>query len=94
MTRPIDIRHSDRIPIGHDVTIELRYLDGQLYGIEYEHPCKAGARLGYIPINQPDGKIRDGWDLEQQSPLTLTPSLLCRACGHHGFIRGGQWHPC
>lgn len=26
-------------------------------------------------------------------PLTLEPSLACRACGHHGFIRDGKWVP-
>lgn len=24
-------------------------------------------------------------------PLTLSPSLLCKTCGDHGFIRGGKW---
>ena len=24
-------------------------------------------------------------------PLTLSPSLLCRACGHHGHIQDGKW---
>jgi len=23
--------------------------------------------------------------------LTVSPSLLCRTCGHHGFIRDGRW---
>jgi hypothetical protein len=25
--------------------------------------------------------------------LTISPSVLCRACGHHGFIRDGRWVP-
>lgn len=25
--------------------------------------------------------------------LTISPSLLCRTCGHHGFIRDGKWVP-
>lgn len=24
-------------------------------------------------------------------PLHVEPSLLCGACGSHGFIRGGVW---
>lgn len=31
------------------------------------------------------------WTVESREPLTLSPSLLCRACGDHGFIRGGKW---
>lgn len=35
----------------------------------------------------------DGWDVLSVNPLTLSPSLLCKACGHHGFIRQGRWVP-
>lgn len=31
------------------------------------------------------------WTVEQREPLTLSPSILCRACGNHGFIRNGKW---
>ena len=31
------------------------------------------------------------WTVESYDPLTLSPSLLCRACGDHGYIRGGRW---
>jgi hypothetical protein len=45
------------------------------------------------------------WQVEQWDPLTLSPSVLCRArvhtgdpargygpeCGWHGFIRNGLW---
>lgn len=33
------------------------------------------------------------WHVESWEPLTISPSLLCRACGDHGFIRGGKWVP-
>ena len=33
----------------------------------------------------------NGWTLEGKEPLTISPSLLCRACGSHGFIRDGKW---
>lgn len=39
-----------------------------------------------------DGKITT-WDVLQQDPLTLSPSLLCRVCGGHGWIRNGRWEP-
>ena len=31
------------------------------------------------------------WKVESWEPLTLSPSLLCRSCGDHGFIRQGKW---
>lgn len=31
------------------------------------------------------------WTLVSLDPLTVTPSLLCRLCGDHGFITNGQW---
>lgn len=33
------------------------------------------------------------WQVQSWEPLTLTPSLLCRTCGNHGFIRDGKWVP-
>jgi hypothetical protein len=31
------------------------------------------------------------WTVDSLEPLTVSPSLLCRECGDHGFIRGGRW---
>lgn len=31
------------------------------------------------------------WDIHSEDPLTLSPSLLCRSCGDHGFVRAGKW---
>lgn len=31
------------------------------------------------------------WQVEQWDPLTLSPSLLCRTCGNHGWVRAGRW---
>ncbi len=33
----------------------------------------------------------NGWTLESKEPLTISASLLCRSCSHHGFIREGKW---
>jgi hypothetical protein len=87
------------LDIGHGVAIALRHFEGQLAGVAYTHPkpdgsgpCK-GPRSGadWVPV-KPHDPI-GGWDLVSKDPLTLSPSLLCRACGHHGFIRDGRWHP-
>lgn len=34
------------------------------------------------------------WDLVQVEPLTIAPSILCRDCGFHGFLRNGLWEGC
>ena len=34
---------------------------------------------------------RPHWTIVQQDPITLTPSILCRSCGAHGWIRDGKW---
>lgn len=29
--------------------------------------------------------------IEQEEPLTISPSILCPRCNLHGFIREGRW---
>lgn len=36
---------------------------------------------------------RHVWTVQSWEPLTLSPSILCRRCGDHGFIREGRWVP-
>lgn len=31
------------------------------------------------------------WQVQSFEPLTCSPSILCRVCGDHGFIRDGRW---
>lgn len=31
------------------------------------------------------------WRVDRFDPLTLHPSIGCRACGVHGWIRDGRW---
>lgn len=70
---------------------------------------QAGELVGYLddhpraddPSKQCGGAVRlegygDGgaeWKVEKAEPLTLSPSLLCRACGDHGWVREGKWVP-
>ncbi len=87
------------VDIGHDVTAcEFRYEpDGQLH-VAYRHKCKANAddptdRLAFSAVPVSDtGSGRD-WKLVQREPLTISPSLLCGSCRHHGFIEQGKWRP-
>jgi hypothetical protein len=93
MTRP------EIMDLGHGVTVQ--FVDCECgdpsghehrpCGIQWHHlrpdgtPCVG---LDYIPFGAPHG-----WVVESREPLTLSPSLLCRACNTHGFIRGGKWVP-
>jgi hypothetical protein len=77
--------------IGHGVLIARMMLDGTLEGIAYAHPCgNDPEHSSYIPVH---GRNDKGWRVVSKEPLTISPSLLCRRCGHHGFIRAGRWVP-
>lgn len=73
--------------------------DVEKYGlIDYHNRADNGKPCsGYVTF---DGDVQrqvdptsPKWTVESWEPLTLSPSLLCRACGDHGFIRGGKWVP-
>lgn len=70
--------------------------DVERYAALIEHvapngePCASAATFAgevqaQIEPNKPT------WTVESWEPLTLSPSLLCRRCGDHGFIRAGKW---
>jgi hypothetical protein len=74
--------------IGHGVAIEVRSIAGVALGVAYTHPTPTGTRCeGWVPFGA------GGWTVGSLTPLTLSPSLLCRVCAHHGFIREGVWVP-
>jgi hypothetical protein len=53
-------------------------------------PCS-----GSVPVDPtyPGFGPRPMWTVVSEDPLTLTPSLQCRACGDHGFVTNGKWVP-
>lgn len=62
-------------------------------GVLWRHDCPndpRGPEHGgdAIPFGPPDGQH---WQVRRWAPLTLDGSLLCRACGKHGWIRDGAW---
>lgn len=61
-------------------------------GIQYEHPDGKGGRcwggVSFKGVNHADPR---GWEVQSLEPLTISPSVLCLSCNHHGFIRGGKW---
>ena len=59
--------------------------------------CPGCGAQSYVPRNL-DGDTT-GWDLvagdpREPSTLTLSPSLLCRGCAWHGYLRNGELAPC
>jgi hypothetical protein len=92
-TTPIFTRSEFR-DIGHDVRVREVYADGKIHAVEYVHPCKEGFKRlegDYIPLAPPYSWDTTGWTLVSEKPLTISPSLLCRTCGHHGFIEHDKW---
>ena len=86
--------------IGHGVTIKTVTYQGTVVGLEYWHPTPDGKNLrcpGFIYFKGMNGDLHTDdtmeWDVISLEPLTLSPSLLCRGCGHHGHIQNGRWEP-
>lgn len=94
---------SGEIDLGHDTTVALWYLDEaheRPGGLWEWHQCPKystpewdapGGVIFDVPGNE-DEKVR--WTLHSIDPLHIEPSVACGSCGHHGFIRNGQWEPC
>lgn len=80
---------------GHRGEFTRRYSDpedAEPAGLIHYHPKPDGSECaGAITFRgKGDGK-RPEWDVESLEPLTLSPSVLCGACGVHGYIRNGKW---
>lgn len=81
--------------IGHGVTITFTVYEGVTVGLVEEHNSPTGRCSGYVRFRIPknDTTTRPSWSIDSEDPLTLSPSVLCTTCGHHGFIRDGRWVP-
>lgn len=76
--------------------IELRpYVntEGIVVGFWFRHPTPEavwqvdpGFCTGTVPITGPRA-----WQVVQENPLTLAPSIHCVDHGTHGFVREGRW---
>lgn len=84
---------SEPIDIGHGVSIEFvrnQAGDREVGLFEY-HTAPNGRPCEGVVFW--DESYHEHHDLVQREPLTVSPSLLCAICGHHGFIREGRWVP-
>lgn len=86
--------------LGHGVQIEFyEWREHHPAGMieEHDRPDGKGRCRGSVHFDVPGAaEAFPGvplWTLESVDPLTLSPSLLCTVCGHHGFVRAGRWVP-
>ena len=94
------------IEIGPEACLrESAYQDGTLAGfIEAHAAADMDVRCeGFLTVNLPTHvepseveRARPRWTMTGSlagGDLTLSPSVLCRRDGHHGFVRDGKWVP-
>ncbi len=86
------------LDLGHEVRIRLTTYGGATAGLIESHPRPDGGGRcsGAVTFDVPetaDLGPRARWTVHSLDPLHIEPSVLCRTCGHHGFIRGGEWVP-
>lgn len=84
------------VALGHDTYYTKVIRGGVWAGIHEWHNERGEYEPGYIAFTgraQPDWFGGATWDVVSEDPLTLSPSLACGTCGHHGWIRDGQWVP-
>lgn len=88
---------SEPVDIGSGVSITFYEYKGVRAGLIEEHDSPSsptGRCSGSVAFRIPENPgAAPAWEVVQADPLTLSPSLLCRTCGHHGFIRDGRWVP-
>jgi len=79
--------------IGHGHWLRRQVWQGEPSGVLDIH-MKADGRLcfgGARWAGPDDGHAK--WKLVSVEPLHIEPSLACRGCGDHGWIRDGKWVP-
>lgn len=84
---------------GHRIQLTQPHREDGIRSFVDEHPRPDGAGpcsgAGRV-LNPGQARPADGkayWTIESEEPLTLSPSLLCTACGDHGWVRDGAWAP-
>lgn len=95
--------HGDQelVDIGHGVGIAFWYRwpresNPEPGGLIEEHPDQRDPSkrcAGSVSFEGVAQAGRPAWHVVSMEPLTLTPSLVCTACGHHGWITAGKWCP-
>ena len=85
------------LDLGDGHVLEFLGYEGQArVGANIKHKTKDGKDCeGFVSF---EGRAwanyfpsKPAWKVESDEPLTLSPSILCRSCGDHGFVRNGKW---
>lgn len=81
--------------LGHGVSwSKVVDRDDNWIGILEWHDCNGQIQAGGVYFeNAPADAHGPRWQLVSLAPLTISPSILCRSCGLHGFITDGRWVP-
>ena len=77
--------------IGPDTWITKSFYGDEWVGLIEFHMHGETVSGGYIPFNGASTTAGDQWTVVSREPLTLSPSIACRSCSHHGWIRDGKW---
>lgn len=82
--------------IGGGTYIVKTYKGDDYVGIVEFHEHHGRISGGSVPFDVPQNADRAGdkWQVESYDPLTLSPSIACHTCPHHGYIRNGKWESC
>lgn len=57
-----------------------------------DDPCEGVIHFAGTPLHESlPANAKNFWTVESWDLLTLSPSIACRQCGDHGFIREGKW---
>lgn len=82
------------LDLGQDVRVMLTYRHGKPVGLTNSHATEEFGECGgsvTFDVPEAEGIAGPRWTLHSLDPLHVEPSVLCRRCGHHGWIRNGQW---
>lgn len=89
---------AETVDLGDGHTLTFAQYEGEVSGCSIAHKRPDGSDCdGWIAFagrawarSFGAGQIAT-WTVESENPLTLSPSVLCRVCGDHGFVRAGRW---
>lgn len=69
--------------------------DGEVVGLTEYHVCNGAVTGGAVMLKLGYGPTQT-WHVDAGQAgvwegLTLSPSIACGECSHHGWIRNGKW---
>jgi hypothetical protein len=71
--------------------------EGDVVGLVEFHTCNGSVNGGAVMLETGYGPTSlwhvDAGEAGVWEGLTLSPSIACGECGHHGWIRDGKWVP-